>query len=240
MINIKFLKKVQISTRLLLLSFGFIFLISSIAGWSIAYDLGIRDTIRLNQSKLDRLENDLGKIKDFPCVIDERAIDKNKRKQFEKELSFAIKFEKLRYEQKAEELLNVFEPPQNDDEKATYDFITFREVARPPYLRLFVVNSLSSKTEYCLINGTEKMSDKAVINISEARRQFNPAGGKDISYFDKYTLELKSKDSSFLVRQYYYSKGHSDKSRKYEGLFTIVCNNTAGLFGLFEDTSCLK
>lgn len=33
MINIKFLNNVQISTSLLLLSFGFIFLTSSIAGW---------------------------------------------------------------------------------------------------------------------------------------------------------------------------------------------------------------
>lgn len=174
------------------------------------------------------------------CFIDEEAKSYfNDWKGFDREIEFVQKFEKYRKEKKAEELLSLFESPQNDSEKGDFEFITFADTPGASGYRLFGTHVLGTQTDYCLVTNIERNEGSVKADISEVRRKWNPSQPKNITYFDKFTLEFKPNGDSFLVTSYYYSKRKNVTSKKYEGLYTFVCDQGVDILGQTVDTSCI-
>lgn len=125
---------------------------------------------------------------------------------------FVKTFETLQYERKAKEILALFTPPTNKDERDQLDFLEGKDLNSSP--RLYSTAEFNCYLNWYMIRGIEKDSAGISVALKELRTYYNNDIADYTAKVDDFTLALSLKeDSRYQVEGY----SHKESPAKYDG-----------------------
>ncbi|MDD5415928.1 MAG: hypothetical protein PHE48_02890 [Candidatus Daviesbacteria bacterium] len=124
-------------------------------------------------------------------------------------------FETLQYERKAKEVLALFTPPSNDNERNDLDFLEGKDLNSSP--RLYVTAGYPWSLNWYMVRKIEKQNDKLQITLKELRTYYANSDGDYTGDNQNLILVIIESSGSYKIDQYFHEKLSPNVNRKYEG-----------------------